>query len=38
MSKKSDGADQEKQIEAISKYPLETLLTVALCVPISGDP
>jgi hypothetical protein len=38
-NKKSEAAtDQAQQVDVVSKYPLETILTVSLCVPIAGDP
>lgn len=38
-NKKSEAAaDQTQQVDTASKYPLETILTVSLCTPISGDP
>ena len=39
MSKAKPEADVEQvQMETVSKHALETLLSVSLCVPISGDP
>lgn len=39
-NKKTEAAEQAEQVqvELSSKHPLETILTVSLCVPISGDP
>lgn len=38
MSKKTEEQTKEQARAVASKHPLETILIVALCVPVSGDP